>query len=36
MKEITIKTHDGKSINLTEDDVLTLWEIVMDLVGEEV
>jgi hypothetical protein len=35
MKEITIK-HNGESINLTEDDVLRLWELVVDLIGEEI
>lgn len=36
MKEITIKTNNGESINLTEEDILRLWETVVDLLGEEV
>lgn len=35
MKEITIK-HNGESIKLSEDDVLRLWELVVDLIGEEI
>ncbi len=34
MKEIVIK-HNGESIKLTEEDVLHLWEVVVDLIGEE-
>ena len=35
MKEITIVSN-GESINLTEDDVLRLWELVVELIGEEI
>jgi len=35
MKEISIK-HNGEIINLNEEDVLRLWELVVDLIGEEV
>ena len=35
MNEITF-VHNGKTINLTEEDVYHLWEIVVELIGEEV
>ena len=35
MKEIVIK-HNGKSIQLTEEDIIHLWEVVVDLIGEEI
>ena len=35
MKEIVIK-RNGKSIKLTEEDIIHLWEVVVDLIGEEI
>jgi len=35
MKEISIK-HNGEIINLNEEDILHLWELVVDLIGEEI
>ena len=35
MKEIVIK-RNGESIRLTEEDIIHLWEVVVDLIGEEI
>lgn len=35
MKDIVIK-HNGESIRLTEEDILHLWKVVVDLIGEEI
>ena len=35
MKEIVIK-RNGESIRLTEEDIIHHWEVVVDLIGEEI